>query len=277
MALDPIDDYLDELLARLRGPASDVRRTLGEAEAHLRDAVDEQVAAGIELAQAQRVSIERFGSVAQVAATANRSLEGRKAVQVLGALLWAAGRMVAVGVASVGIAAVLARALAVVTSTAFVFGVPADAVLPADRCAHWLSVQPSATTCSQAAMLENSSDTFQFYTGGAVLGLVVLGVAFTIRAIVRRAQGTARAGIVLPLAAVPAIGATVFGGTGAALLSAGISDVMLPGFWGRGLWFVDAGVAILVALSYAVIFVRAVLAGPGTIGGPTAATAAVAH
>jgi len=274
MALDPIDAYLDELLARLRGPAGDVRRTLVEAEAHLRDAVDEQVAAGTELAEARRVSIQRFGSVAQVAATANRSLAGVRGGLVLGALLWAAGRMVAVGVACVGVAAVLARALAVLTSTAFVFGAPADAVLPADRCAHWLSVQPSAATCSQAAMLENSSDTFQLYTGGAVVGLVVLGVAFTIRALVRRARGTARAGTVLPPAAVPAIGATVFGGTGVAMFSAGLSDVMLPGFWGRGLWFVDAGVAILVALSYAVIFARAVLAGPGTVGGPTTAPAA---
>jgi hypothetical protein len=275
MAQDPIDTYLDELLTRLRGPAGDVRRTLVEAEAHLRDAVDEQVAAGTEPAEARRVSIERFGSVAEVAATANRSIAGRTATQVLGALAWAAGRMVAVGLAAVGVAAVLARGLAVVTSTAFVFGAPADAVLPADRCAHWLGVQPSATTCSQAAMLENASDTFQLYSGGAVLGLVVLGIAFTIRSIVRRARRSTHAGIVLPPAAVPAIGATVFGSAGAALLSAGLSNVMLPGFWGRGLWFVDAGVAILVALSYAVIFTRAVLAGPGTVGGPT--TAPVEH
>jgi hypothetical protein len=274
MALDPIDAYLDELLSRLRGPASDVRRTLGEAEAHLRDAVDEQVAAGTELAEARRVSIERFGSVAQVASTANRSLAGRTAAHALAALFWAAGGMVAVGVTSVGVAAVLARALAGLTSTAFVFAVPTGAMLPADRCAHWLSVQPGATACSQAAMLENSSDTFQLYTGGAVIGLVLLGVAFALRAIVRRARGTAYAGIVLPPAAVPAIGATVFGGTGVALLSAGLSDVMLPALWGRGLWFVDAGVALVVALIYAVVFARAVLAGPGTIGGSTSAPAA---
>jgi len=274
MAPDPIDAYLDELLARLLGPARDVRRTLLEAEAHLRDAVDEQVAAGTELAEARRVAIQRFGSAAQVAATANRSLAGRTGALVLGALVWAAARMVAVGAASVGVAAVLARALAALTSTAFVFGAPANAVLPADRCAHWLAVQPSATTCAQAAMLENSSDTFQLYTGGAVIGLVVLGIAFTIRAIVSRARGTARTGIVLPPAAVPAIGATVFGGTGAALLSAGLSDVMLTGSWGRGLWLVDAGVAILVALSYAVVFARALLAGAGTMAGPTTAPAA---
>ena len=273
MAMDPIDAYLDELLARLRGSAGYVRRILGEAEAHLRDSVAEQVAAGKDPAEARRVSIQRFGTPARVAATANRSIGGHTAAQALGALAWAGARMLAVALASVGIAAVLARALAMVTSQGFVFGVPADAVLPAQRCAHWLSVQPTATTCSQAAMLENASDTFQLYTGAAVIGIVALGSAFLIRAILRRASGATPARI-LPAAVVPAIGATVFGGTGTALLSAGLSNVMLAGFWGRGLWLVEAGVAILVAVIYAVIFARAVLAGPEGIGAPTSTVAA---
>lgn len=263
MAPDPIDTYLDDLLARLRGAAGDVRRTLIEAEAHLRDAVDEQVGRGVDVHEAQQLAIERFGSPAQVAATANRSLAGRTATQVLGALSWAAGRMVAVGLAAVGLAAVLARVLASLTSTAFVFGAPAGAVLPADRCAHWLSVQPTATTCSQAAMLENSSDTFQLYAGGAILGLVVIGIVLAIRAAVGRVRKAPRAGVVLPPAVVPAIGATVFGGAGIALLGAALSDVVLPGAWGRGLWFVDAGVAIVVAVAYAVIFARGIVDGPG--------------
>jgi hypothetical protein len=50
--------------------------------------------------------------------------------------------------------------------------------------------------------------------------------------------------------------------------------MMLPGIWGRGLWLVEAGVAILVALIYAVIFARAVLAGPQGIGRPTTTSAA---
>jgi hypothetical protein len=273
MAMDPIDAYLDELLSRLRGPASYVRRVLGEAEAHLRDAVDEQTASGTELAEARRVSILRFGTPAQVAATANRSIAGETAAQALGALAWAAAWMVAVGLASVGISAVLARALALLTSQAFVFGVPTGAVLSPQRCAHWLSVQPSAATCSQAAMLENASDTFQLYTGAATIGILLIGGAFMLRAILRRAQGSAPPRI-LPVAVVPAIGATVFGGTGAALLSAGLSNMMLPGIWGRGLWLVEAGVAILVALIYAVIFARAVLAGPEGIGRPTTSSAA---
>ena len=270
MTTDPIDAYLDELLARLRGPANYVRRVLCEAEAHLRDAVDEQVATGTELDEARRVSIQRFGTPAQVAATANRSIAGQTAAQAIGALAWAAARMIVVGLASVGIAAVLARGLAAITSQAFVFGVPTDAVLPAERCAHWLSVQPSATTCSQAAMLENASDTFQLYTGSAVIGIGLIGIALTIHAILRRAHGAAPTET-LPAAVVPAIGATVFGGTGAALLSAGLSNVMLQGFWGRGLWLVDGGMSVLVACIYAVIFARAVLAGPHTIGVPTTA------
>ena len=263
MGTDPIDAYLDDLLARLRGAAGDVRRTLVEAEAHLRDAVDEQVAHGVDVHEAQRLAIERFGSAAQVAATANRALAGRTAGQVLGALSWAAGRMVAVGLAAVGLAAVLARVVATFTSTAFVFGSPAGAVFPADRCAHWLAVQPTATTCAQAAMLENSSDTFLLYLGGALLGLVVIGVAFATRAVVRRARHAPRAGVVLPPAVVPAIGATVFGGAGVALLSAALSDLVVSGAWGRGLWFVDAGVSLAVAVVYLVRFARSDVDLPG--------------
>ena len=259
MAPEPIDTYLDDLLARLRGSAAGVRRTLVEAEAHLRDAVDEQVGRGVDVHEAQLLAIERFGSAAQVAAVANRSSAGRTAGQVVGALSWAAGRMVAVGLAAVGLAAVVARVLANLTSTSFVFGSPADAVFPADRCAHWLAVQPTATTCAQAAMLENSSDTLLLYVGGALLGLVVIGIAFAICAVVRRVRRAPRTGVVLPPAVVPAIGATVFGGVGVALLGAALSDVVVAGAWGRGLWFVDAGVSLVVAVVYLVRFARSVI------------------
>ncbi|WP_045878462.1 hypothetical protein [Pseudofrankia sp. DC12] len=43
-----IDEYLDELLARSKGPAAEVRRLLAETEAHLRDAAAAQVVAGLD-------------------------------------------------------------------------------------------------------------------------------------------------------------------------------------------------------------------------------------
>ena len=73
---DPIDAYLDELPSRLRGPAPHIRRTLAEAEAHLRDSVDAELSNGAEPAEAQRRAIERFGSPRRVASAANREISG---------------------------------------------------------------------------------------------------------------------------------------------------------------------------------------------------------
>ncbi len=43
---DPIEAYLDDLLAALRGTARDIRRSIAECEAHLREGVERRVASG---------------------------------------------------------------------------------------------------------------------------------------------------------------------------------------------------------------------------------------
>jgi hypothetical protein len=62
-----IDDYLDELRARLRGPAAERDRILAEAQDHLRESVAAGVAAGLTEAAAQQAAIDAFGSVRAVA------------------------------------------------------------------------------------------------------------------------------------------------------------------------------------------------------------------
>jgi hypothetical protein len=115
-----IDTYLDELLSRLRGPAAHVRRTLAEAEAHLRDAADAEIIRGVEVPAAERKAIERFGSPRQVAAAANRQVSRITAGRLAASLTDAAAQMLAVGIAAIGIAALAARGLAAVTSEGFV-------------------------------------------------------------------------------------------------------------------------------------------------------------
>jgi hypothetical protein len=44
---DPVEDYLDQLLTSLSGSPRQVRHTLAEVEAHLRDAVAEGMAEGM--------------------------------------------------------------------------------------------------------------------------------------------------------------------------------------------------------------------------------------
>lgn len=253
---EPIEAYLDELLGRLRGPASVVRGTLAEAEAHLRDAADEAIESGMEPTEAQQLAVARFGSAREVAAAANRFAVGGAVRSLAPAAISAVGRVAAAGLASIGLAALLAHALALVTSRGFVFGRPRDVVLEAADCSRWLGAQPTAASCRQAATLENASDSLVLPVVASIVGLVIVAAAF---AIARRLWGSQGAGVFgsrLPYGIEPAIGATLFGFAALVLLVASVSDIALPGLWGRGLWLTDAAVALCVAVTYAVGFVR---------------------
>jgi hypothetical protein len=263
---DPIEEYLDELLTRLVGPPSEVRRVLAESEAHLRDAVDNELATGASRSEAERAAIARFGSSSDVARAVNHASVPARTVSVLAALAAPAMRMVAAGLIAIGVSAALARVLAGLTSSNFVFGLPPGVIPAASRCAHWLSVQPTAKTCAQAAMYENADDTLQLYVGFAVLGLLLLaliGVVFVIvrRALARRVRGR-RVGergafrAAPPPGVVEAIGTTVFGGVGLALLAAGLTNSASTGLWGHGLWYVEATVSLAIAAVYLILFVR---------------------
>jgi uncharacterized membrane protein SirB2 len=134
---------------------------------------------------------------------------------------------------------------------------PAGTFIDAAGCRHWLSVQPSATSCAQAATLENASDTFPLYTGGAFLGLLGITIIWVLNFAIRRLRRATTPRVQTPVGVVPAIGATIFGGTGVALLSAGLSNVTFVGFWGQGLWFVEAAIWLLIAIGYAIWLLRA--------------------
>ncbi len=61
-----VEDYLDQLYARLRCPPRAARRILAEAEDHLRESVDGGLAAGLTQAEAEEQAISSFGSVRAV-------------------------------------------------------------------------------------------------------------------------------------------------------------------------------------------------------------------
>ena len=87
---DPVEDYLDQLLITLSGSPRQVRHTLAEVEAHLRDAVDEGVAAGLTQSQAQMLAVARMGPVHEVTgrapALARPSLALARRIALTGAL-----------------------------------------------------------------------------------------------------------------------------------------------------------------------------------------------
>ncbi len=242
-----IDDYLEELAHRLRLTPVSARRLLEETEAHLRDAVEEEVASGAEPTVAEHRALARFGTAREVARAANGG-----PLRVLGPGLNAVAQLVAVGCAAVIAGTLLAEALAWFTSTSWVFGQPSSYAPSAGQVAHWLQVQPGAHGWRQAAAAENASDSLVLRTAAGVLGLVVAGALL----VILRRHARVGGGV------LPAIGLTAFGGAAVLLASGSLRSLD----WGRGQTLCDAVVALIAAVGYAVICSRSVLvtSGPTT-------------
>ncbi len=102
-----IDTYLDELMTALRVEPRRARPILIETEDHLREAVRDHVAAGIDEPSAERLAIERFGAPREIAARFNGA-----AVTPRGWLLrmyfWLA-MLFGIGMVTVGVAGEIAR------------------------------------------------------------------------------------------------------------------------------------------------------------------------
>lgn len=238
MTSDRIDAYLDDMFERLEGTPAERRRMLSEAEAHLRDSADAFQRDGMDADAAQSAALAAFGDSPSIAKASNR----RRPAALLAAFVRAAAQLGLYGFAAIGVAAVLARLLALVTSTQWVYGAPAGYPFTAAQCAHWLAVQPGASTCSAAAAMESSDDSFLFVLTAAIVGLVVAGVILAaLRLLRRRPLRAAR----LPRNVVAAIGATAFLGAGVALVVAGAAQGVSRVAWGQGLLFTYGVVALI--------------------------------
>ena len=89
--------WIDELEASLRGTSRASNRLLAELDAHVEDAICEEMAAGLDFGAAERAALARVGSVLDVARPWNDHASARRLAVRL--------RMLAMGVAA---AAVLA-------------------------------------------------------------------------------------------------------------------------------------------------------------------------
>jgi hypothetical protein len=244
MTSDRIDDYLDDMLDRLEGTPAERRRMLTEAEAHLRDSADAFQRDGRDADAAQTAAIAAFGDAPTIARVANH----RRPAELLAACVRAAAQLAVYGFAAIGLGTLLARALALVTSTQWVYGAPAGYRFTAAQCAHWLAVQPGASTCSTAAALESSDDSFLFVLAAAIIGLVIAGVILATMRLARRhpLRATAR----LPRTVITAMGATAFLSAGLALAGAGAAHGITRVAWGQGVLYTDG----VVALIFGVVF-----------------------
>lgn len=188
MTADPVEGYLDRLLAHLRGSAHDVRRILSETEEHLRDATAELVAAGASEEDAQRRAIERFGDPRTVARRFSARLAPVPPAAVVGELARAAVLLGAVGLVAIGASGALAELLGRLFGPAFVAGDLPGVTYTAQRCAEFLEYFPDAGGCEQAAAMHHWGEVVEYRVAAGVLGLLVLG-AFLLWRPRRRGQG----------------------------------------------------------------------------------------
>jgi hypothetical protein len=267
---DPIEGYLDRLLAHLRGSAHDVRRILSETEEHLRDATAELVAAGASEEEAQHRAIERFGPPRTVARRFSARLAPVPPAAVVGELARSAVLLGAVGLIAIGASGALAELLGRLFGPAFVAGDLPGVTYTAQRCAEFLEYFPDAGGCEQAAALHHWGEVVEYRVAAGVLGLLVLG-AFLLW---RRSQGGRPPEY---LGALPdgfaATAATSLYGVAAAVLALESLDALLVAGGDRaGQWLSGAVVALAMAVLYGVSLYRTVLtrgrAGPAA--GPDA-------
>ncbi|HEY4266585.1 MAG TPA: permease prefix domain 1-containing protein [Galbitalea sp.] len=258
MTSDRIDAYLDDMLDRLEGTPAERRRMLTEAETHLRDSAAALERGGMNTEAAQSAAIASFGDAPTIAKASNR----RSPSALLGALVRAGVQLSVCGFAAIGVAALLARGLSLVTSTQWVYGAPAGYTFTAAQCTHWLAVQPAASNCRDAAALESSDDSFLFILAAAIMGLIVAGVILAVMRLARRRPR--RVVRNLPRNVTAAIGATAFLGTGLALVVAATADGVARGPRGQGALYADAAVALIFGVVFGIQFLLTIRAVPTT-------------
>ncbi len=246
---EPIEEYLDELLLRLHVPPRDARRLLAETEAHLREGAEVAEQRGLTREDAEREAVRRFGpagDVARAAATARRLAP----LPVIGNLGWAGLAVGGAVLVAVGVSGALAGLANATLGPRFVGALPRT--YPAATCRYYLAAHHLATTCAQAAMLENSQDAVVLRLLAGALGTLVIVAALLVH---RRLPGdhataTLRDGIA---AAVAAVGFTVGAG---ALFAVAVDLAVQHGSGGVGFYLSGALASAATAVAAAVLAYR---------------------
>jgi len=235
---DPVEDYLDQLLITLSGSPRQVRHTLAEVEAHLRDAVDEGVAAGLTQSQAQMLAVARMGPVHEVTgrapALARPSLALARRIALTGALVGG------VGFLAIGAAGLVARVLLAVKGTAFLTAPwPSGSYTRAD-CSHWLAGDPGTHSCVTAMLADHAGDFLLQATAAGLLGLIALAAYLTLR---QRWQDRATR-TALPAGTAEALGAVLAALAALACVGQAVDTEMVQHGVGAGVpWSLGAAAA----------------------------------
>jgi hypothetical protein len=241
----PVEDYLDRLLLTLGGSPRQVRHTLAEVEAHLQDAVAEEMAAGKARPEAEAAAVARIGAVHGV--TGRSAAFGRPTAALVRRAALAASLIGGVGLVAVGISGAVSWALAAMRGGSFVTApFPPGSYTRAD-CMRWLAGDPATHNCVTAMIYDHVGDIVLQRFAGGVLGLLALAAYWFLR---RRwhDRGT--------LAALPPGSAEAAGGLLAALVALGgmgmaINTELVQRGQGAGQLFSIAVAALAAAVFFA--------------------------
>ncbi|MGN6175717.1 MAG: hypothetical protein ACTHPS_22625 [Streptosporangiaceae bacterium] len=202
---DLIEDYLDRLLVSLSGSPRQVRHTLAEVEAHLRDAVAEGIAAGLPEDTAQAQALERIGPVHAV--TGRPATVGRPSRALLRRLTLTCALVGGAGLAAIGGAGLVGRLLQAVKGNLFMTTpFPPGAYTQAD-CARWLAGNPGTRSCVTAMLADHAFDYLLQATACGLLGLLGL----TAYLLLRRRWSDRATMTALPPGTAEFLGATLAG------------------------------------------------------------------
>ncbi len=247
---DPIREYLDRLRASLRVAPGEAELIVAEAEDHLRETTTVGLAAGLTEREAQEAAISAFGSVRAVVraheTTPGNLVKGRTPAAVIQDLCLAAWKLGAIGLTAVGASGLVVLVMNATLGRAFTGQPPAGVTFGRALCAYWLAAWPGAHTCTQAAMLEASSDAVTLRVVAGIMGVALLEAYAIVRYLMRR---RGRGPAVVLAGYFPALAACVFGAG-----ALGLALAQLTGFTvtaGPGTYLSGAIVAAVVAVAYA--------------------------
>jgi hypothetical protein len=144
----------------------------------------------------------------------------------------------AIGGIAVGISGVVSAVMEAIGGSTFIVNISSSTHLAPSDCARWLSQDPSAHSCYQAALSDWSFEVVGYRLFVGVLGLLALAAFFLLRR--RRHFGT------LPASVVDTIAVTLFGLAGLWTLGLGV-DWLAQGHNGVGQWLSAAPVSLALA------------------------------
>jgi hypothetical protein len=247
-----VDRLLDNLFDELAGTGSAGRRSLAEAEDHLRAAVAEGVGRGLAQDEAEADAVRRFGEPRAFATGIKRAhLDLRTVARQVFIGTWVVG---IVGMLTLGLSGALSEAFGRIYGAGFVAGDRSGVTYTPARCDDYFEYFPNAGSCGDAAALHHWGEVVQNRVAAGVLGLLALVTLLLARRFVLRGPAWA---VPVPYVAIVLLaalvgGAAVLGGMSVLSIAFGQSSGMGVDL-GDG---IAAGVVALVVLTWSLRRVR---------------------